>query len=118
MICHERVVIVTGAGRGLGREHALELGRQGARVVVNDLGVSADGSGRADGPAREVVEMIRASGGEAVTSFEDVADWEGAGRIVRVGKLPIKLNAGLFYNVVQPTYGGRWVLNAQLTLIF
>ena len=82
-LCEGRVAIVTGAGRGLGREYALELGRRGARVVVNDLGVSADGAGRAEGPAREVVDMIRAAGGEAVTSFEDVADWEGAGRIVQ-----------------------------------
>lgn len=80
--CDGRVVIVTGAGRGLGRAYALELGRQGARVVVNDLGVASDGSGRAEGPAREVVDIIRAAGGDAVTSFEDVADWNGARRIV------------------------------------
>jgi NAD(P)-dependent dehydrogenase (short-subunit alcohol dehydrogenase family) len=90
-------VIVTGAGRGLGRAYALELGRRGARVVVNDLGVSADGAGRAEGPAREVADMIRAAGGEAVTSFEDVADWEGAGRIVRTaigqwGRLDVLVN--------------------------
>jgi NAD(P)-dependent dehydrogenase (short-subunit alcohol dehydrogenase family) len=96
-LCEGRVAIVTGAGRGLGREYALELGRRGARVVVNDLGVSADGGGRAEGPAREVVDMIRAAGGEAVTSFEDVADWEGAGRIVQAaigawGRLDVLVN--------------------------
>jgi len=96
-LCEGRVAIVTGAGRGLGREYALELGRRGARVVVNDLGVSADGAGRAEGPAREVVDMIRGAGGEAVTSFEDVADWEGAGRIVQAaigawGRLDVLVN--------------------------
>jgi len=96
-LCEGRVAIVTGAGRGLGREYALELGRRGARVVVNDLGVSADGGGRAEGPAREVVDMIRAAGGEAVTSVEDVADWEGAGRIVQAaigawGRLDVLVN--------------------------
>jgi NAD(P)-dependent dehydrogenase (short-subunit alcohol dehydrogenase family) len=96
-LCEGRVVIVTGAGRGLGRAYALELGRQGARVVVNDLGVAADGAGSAEGPAREVADMIRSSGGEAVTSFEDVADWEGAGRIVQTavatwGRLDVLVN--------------------------
>jgi len=81
-LCEGRVVVVTGAGRGLGRAYALELGRQGAKVVVNDLGVGPDGSGRAEGPAREVVDMIKAAGGEAVVSFEDVADWAGARRIL------------------------------------
>jgi NAD(P)-dependent dehydrogenase (short-subunit alcohol dehydrogenase family) len=81
-LCDGRVVIVTGAGRGLGREHALELARQGARVVVNDLGTAGDGSGADAGPAREVVERIRELGGEAVWNGDDVADWEGAGRLV------------------------------------
>ncbi|MGP0029380.1 MAG: SDR family oxidoreductase [Acidimicrobiales bacterium] len=78
-----RVAIVTGAGRGIGRAHALELARQGARVVVNDLGVEVDGAGRAPGPADDVVEAIRSSGGVAVANGDDVADWEGAGRLVR-----------------------------------
>ncbi len=81
-LCEGRIVIVTGAGRGIGREHALELARQGARVVVNDLGVTGDGSGADAGPAREVVERIRELGGEALPNGEDVADWEGAGRLV------------------------------------
>jgi NAD(P)-dependent dehydrogenase (short-subunit alcohol dehydrogenase family) len=90
-------VVVTGAGRGLGRCHALELGRHGARVVVNDLGVAADGSGRAEGPAREVASMIEAAGGQAIVNFDDVADWEGAKRIVDAavqswGRLDVLVN--------------------------
>ena len=81
-ICAGRAVIVTGAGRGLGRAHALELGRHGAQVVVNDLGCELDGSGGGSGPAGEVVEEIRAAGGEAVANGDDVADFEGAGRMV------------------------------------
>ena len=81
-ICDGRIVIVTGAGRGLGRAHALELARHGARVVVNDLGCELDGSGGGTGPAGEVVDEIRAAGGQAVANGDDVADFEGAGRIV------------------------------------
>jgi NAD(P)-dependent dehydrogenase (short-subunit alcohol dehydrogenase family) len=78
-----RVAIVTGAGRGIGRGHALELAHQGAKVVVNDLGVEVDGGGRSEGPAFEVVEAIRSAGGEAVANGDDVSDWQGAGRLVR-----------------------------------
>lgn len=81
-ICEGRVAIVTGAGRGIGREHALELARQGARVVVNDLGTSMDGTGSSDTPAAEVVEEIRSFGGQAVANGEDVSAWEGAGRLI------------------------------------
>jgi NAD(P)-dependent dehydrogenase (short-subunit alcohol dehydrogenase family) len=82
-ICEGRIVIVTGSGRGLGRAHALELARQGAKVVVNDLGCELDGSGGGSGPAGEVVEEIRAAGGDAIANGDDVADWDGSGRLVR-----------------------------------
>ena len=81
--CDDRVVIVTGAGRGLGREHALAFAAEGAKVIVNDLGVDADGSGGASGPAMEVVETITAAGGEAVANSADVANWEQAEAMIR-----------------------------------
>ncbi len=83
MICEGRVAIVTGAGRGIGRGHALELAAQGAKVVVNDLGGTVDGSGADIGPAQTVVDEITALGGEAVANTDDVADWDGARRLVQ-----------------------------------
>ena len=92
-----RVAIVTGAGRGLGRGYALELARQGAKVVVNDLGSATDGSGRTNGPADEVVELIRSEGGAAVASYDDVSDPDSAAHLVetalqRFGALDILVN--------------------------
>ena len=74
---------MTGAGRGIGREHALEFARQGAKVVVNDLGAEVDGSGGSTGPAGEVVDAIRAMGGEAIANGADVSDWDAAEQLVK-----------------------------------
>lgn len=82
-LCEGRVVVITGAGRGLGREYALEFARQGAKVVVNDLGSARDGSGSANrGPAASVVDEILTLGGEAVANTDDVSDWNGARRLI------------------------------------
>ncbi len=77
-----KVVIVTGAGRGIGRGHAIEFARQGAKVVVNDLGGAVEGSGSDLSPAQEVVEEIKGMGGEAIANGDNVADWEGAQRLI------------------------------------
>lgn len=96
-ICEGRVVIVTGAARGIGREHALEFARQGAKVVVNDIGVELDGSGGGEGPAHEVVEAIRGLGSEAIANGADVADWEQTRALVAqtletFGRLDVVVN--------------------------
>src|SRR6185312_508584 len=82
-ICDGRVVIVTGSGRGIGREHALAYAASGAKVVVNDLGGDARGEGGDLSPAMETVQDIKKMGGEAITNGENVADFEGAGRLVQ-----------------------------------
>jgi NAD(P)-dependent dehydrogenase (short-subunit alcohol dehydrogenase family) len=78
-----RIAIITGAGRGIGREHALLFAAEGAKVVVNDLGAAMDGTGDDRTPAQQVVDEISAMGGEAVANTDDVADWEGGQRLVK-----------------------------------
>ncbi|MBB6172672.1 NAD(P)-dependent dehydrogenase (short-subunit alcohol dehydrogenase family) [Nocardiopsis mwathae] len=97
MICEDRVVIVTGAGRGLGRAHALEFACQGAKVVVNDLGVERDGTGGSRQAAEDVAAEIRALGGEAVAVVSDIAADRGAAEVVRAaldafGRLDVLVN--------------------------
>ncbi|MGH3743380.1 MAG: SDR family oxidoreductase [Mycobacteriales bacterium] len=118
-----RVVIVTGAGRGIGREEALEFARQGSLVVVNDLGGARDGTGADSGPAQDVVDEIKAMGGEAVASTDDVSDWEAAQRLVRLaidtyGRLDTLVNnAGIlrdrmFFNMTPQEWDA--VINVHL----
>ena len=96
-LCEGRVCIVTGAGRGIGREHSLMLAAEGAKVVVNDLGGSRDGTGTDRGPAQEVVDEIIAAGGEAVVNADDISDWAGAERLIAqaidtYGRLDVLIN--------------------------
>ncbi|MFN0089867.1 MAG: SDR family oxidoreductase [Acidimicrobiales bacterium] len=100
-LCEGRICVVTGAGRGIGREHALMLASHGAKVVVNDLGGAVDGTGADRSPAQQVVDEIAGMGGEAVANTDNVADWEGAQRLVNTavetfGGLDVVLcNAGI-----------------------
>jgi NAD(P)-dependent dehydrogenase (short-subunit alcohol dehydrogenase family) len=92
-----RVAVITGAGRGIGREHALLFAREGASVVVNDLGGANDGSGADAGPAQQVVDEIVAAGGQAVANTDNVATWDGAEGLVRqavdtFGRLDVVVN--------------------------
>jgi NAD(P)-dependent dehydrogenase (short-subunit alcohol dehydrogenase family) len=114
-LCSGRVAIVTGAGRGIGREHALLLAAHGAKVVVNDLGTSNDGVGSDETPAQEVVRTIRESGGEAVVNTDNVADFRGAKRLIdqaieTYGTLDVLVNnAGILrdrvlVNMVEPEW--------------
>jgi NAD(P)-dependent dehydrogenase (short-subunit alcohol dehydrogenase family) len=96
-ICDGRVVIVTGAGNGLGRAHALAFAAEGASVVVNDYGVDLSGANASNAPAQRVVDEIVAAGGQAVANYDDVADWAGAERLVRTaidsfGRLDVLVN--------------------------
>ncbi|MEV0544509.1 SDR family oxidoreductase [Nocardia salmonicida] len=81
-LCEGRVVVITGAGRGIGREYALEYARQGAQVVVNDLGGNSEGSGGSSVPADEVVSEIREAGGTAISNGDDISDFDGAKNLI------------------------------------
>jgi NAD(P)-dependent dehydrogenase (short-subunit alcohol dehydrogenase family) len=96
-MCEGRVCIVTGAGRGLGREYALSLAHHGAKVVVNDLGGERDGTGADTGPAQEVVNEITAAGGEAAANTDDISSWDGAASLIQqavdtFGRLDVLVN--------------------------
>ncbi|MDX2167844.1 MAG: SDR family oxidoreductase [Deltaproteobacteria bacterium] len=96
-LCEGRVCIITGAGRGIGREYALMLAAHGAKVVVNDLGGARDGTGNSIGPAQEVVDEITKAGGEAVANGDDVSDFAAAERMIqsavqRFGRLDVVIN--------------------------
>jgi NAD(P)-dependent dehydrogenase (short-subunit alcohol dehydrogenase family) len=83
-LCDGRVVVVTGAGGGIGRSHALLFAKEGAKVVVNDIGGSRDGSGVSAGPAQSVVDEIKAAGGEAIAHTEDISTWDGAKSLIQL----------------------------------
>lgn len=117
-IAEGRVVIVTGAARGIGRGHALEFARQGAKVVVNDLGAEVDGTG-SSGAAAEVVAEIEAMGGEAIVNGEDVSDFDGAKRLIdaaveRFGDLHVLVNnAGILReNASRDDFTESFLVNA------
>ena len=96
-LCEGRVALITGAGRGIGREYALMLAEHGAKVIVNDLGGDLHGAGADASPAQQVVQEIRAMGGEAVADGHDVSDWAGAkamidGAVKAFGRLDVLVN--------------------------
>ena len=111
-ICQDRVVVITGAGRGIGREHALEFARQGADVVVNDLGAEVDGTGASGVPAQEVADEVRALGRRALVNGDDIATEEGARRLIdsavdEYGRIDVLVNnAGILRDrmLVNMTY--------------
>jgi NAD(P)-dependent dehydrogenase (short-subunit alcohol dehydrogenase family) len=96
-LCEGRVAVVTGAARGVGREHALGLARHGAKVIVNDLGAGVDGKGADTSPAQSVVDQIKAMGGEAEVNGDDVSSWDGSKNMIdqaisTFGKLDVVVN--------------------------
>ncbi len=96
-LCEGRVAIVTGAGRGLGRQHSLLLAKEGAKVVVNDIGANVDGKGRDDSFAAQTVAEIKKMGGDAIVNGDDVSSWNGAKNMIdqavkHFGKLDVLIN--------------------------
>lgn len=96
-LCQGRVVVITGAGNGIGRAHAHLFAAEGAKVVVNDLGGAPDGSGGSTGPAQTVVDEINATGGTAVANTDDISSWDGAQRLIgqaidTYGRLDVLVN--------------------------
>ena len=92
-----RVAVITGSGRGIGREFALSMASEGASIVINDVGVSLDGQGTEDDPAAQTCKEIEAMGGRAVPSYDSVSDFDAAGRIIQTaidafGKIDILVN--------------------------
>src|SRR4026209_920099 len=93
----DKVVVITGAGGGIGRDFALAMSAKGAKIVVNDVGASVSGEGKNTGPAQKVVDEIKAQGGNAVANTDSVAEWESANRIVKsaidtFGKIDVVVN--------------------------
>src|SRR5919197_4364309 len=97
-----RIAVITGAGRGIGREHALLVASEGAKVVVNDLGGDPDGTGEDASAAQAVVDEIEAAGGEAVANHDDVSTWEGAANLIA--------QAADAYGQVDVLVNNAWIL--------
>ncbi len=114
-LCEGRVAVVTGAGRGLGRQHALLLATHGAKLVVSDIGAGVDGKGSDTSPANEVVALIRKAGGDAVADCNDASDWNGAKAMIDAaikayGRLDVLINnAGILRDRMLANMGeGEW----------